>query len=73
MLRLIDNQTGDELKVGSWITDDEGTIWFITGFGLHPIGGKFVEMVKMDQLREIAEQFRADSYDLTVQYDLENI
>ena len=69
MLKLTDNTTGERLSVGSHITDDEGTIWYITGYGMHPIGGQFVELVKMDELAKIAEQFRADSYDLKVEYD----
>jgi hypothetical protein len=69
MLKLTDNTTGEKLSVGSHIIDDEGTVWYITGYGMHPIGGQFVELAKMDELAKIAEQFRADSYDLKVEYD----
>lgn len=66
-LTLTDNSSGEELKVGSFILDDENNYLFITGYGQHPVGGPFVEVVKMDDLRDIVSQLRPDSLDLKLE------
>ena len=66
ILTITDNQSQEVLNIGSTITTDEGIEYFIIGYGTHPIGGHFIEVVDMEKLREIAEDFRPDSLDLTL-------
>jgi len=66
-MRLIDNSTDTQLNIGDWITDDNGTEWYVAGYGIEGYGAKFVQLIEMSKLNEIIHKAHAGHYDLRIE------
>jgi hypothetical protein len=60
-MRLYDNGTDREFKIGDTMRDDFGGVWFVVGFSENRI-----QLADVSKLSKITENYSLDSFDVKV-------